>query len=192
MHALCRADGAGLADSGLGLGTSSRPAEHPGICKRPEAPGRTGVLDSRYSRFSVPGVSSLPHLALASVESWKCLGARRREREGERASWARRPRVGGGGLAQLGTQLLHSSQAHCISKGYRSPEWIRWGMSSQCSLARLASWDLTWSWLGRCARVCQLCQVHCSGLLRLPKGDARGAHRLNSKQPLARSGRAVT
>lgn len=97
MHALCRADGAGLADSGLGLGTSSRPAEHPGICKRPEAPGRTGVLDSRYSRFSVPGVSSLPHLALASVESWKCLGARRREREGERASWARRPRVGGGG-----------------------------------------------------------------------------------------------
>lgn len=181
-----------------GLGT--RAAEHPRICRRPEAPGRpasksrrTGVRHKVQCARSLHAGSgerslSLPHLALASSglgSAWA--------RVGERASVA--PTLGR--RAQLGTQLLHSSQAHCISKG----PGARNGFDGACHFTawhRAGTWLWSWSWAWLCALAGTLC-ARCA-MLRLSKSDARGAHRLNSKQPPAQqtqqanrpTGRAVT
>lgn len=67
---------------------------------------------------------------------------------------------------------------------------IRWGMSFHCDadsaarsqlvlavLVLVLVWSWSWLWLPGLAR--------CRTLLRLSKSDARGDHRLNSRQPPA-------
>lgn len=119
--------------------------------------------------------------------------------ESERASWAHNASEQSGGQPRSARHpappplpSIHHRRI-ASARGGRSPEWIRWGMSSECwragGLAK--SWDLVVAW-----SLCSVCIAQaCSGLLRRAKSDARGAHRLNSKQPLgcrACRGRAVT